>query len=209
MVDAWYRELSSFIINWVIPFGLINLGKMQDANSYAISVNTIGKYFLGEIETLPKIEAPSESSILVQPNFEIVFMGPDPAAEVQIGQFSDRLSSGVGTLFKISHSSILKSTSIGFDAEYVLKTLKNLSEKPVPSNVKEQIKNWSAQCRMVSIKKRVLFTCPDKETALKIKASGKDKVEQISDTVIAVADSKFAKTLAKKLEAKGIFKKSE
>ncbi len=209
MVDAWYRELSSFIINWVIPFGLINLGKMKDANSYAISVNTIGKYFLGEIETLPKIEAPSVSSILVQPNFEIVFMGPDPAAEVQIGQFSDRLASGVGTLFKISRSSILKSTSIGFDAEFVLRTLKNLSEKPLPSNVKEQIKNWSAQCRMVNIKKRILFTCPDKETALKIKASGKDKVEQISDTVIAVADSKFAKTLAKKLEAKGIFKKSE
>ncbi len=209
IVNAWHRDLRTFILNTAIPYGLIDLGEIKNTNNVAISVNDIGLYFLGKQKTLPQPKTPIESSILIQPNFEIVFMGPDPAAEVQIGQFSDRLGSGIGTLFKISRISILKSTSIGLGAEYVLKTLEDLSPKQVPSNVREQIKNWSAQCRMVSIKNRILFTCPDKETALKIKASGKDKVEQISDTVIAVSDRKFANTLAKKIETKGIFRKSE
>lgn len=52
----------------------------------------------------------------------------------------------------------------------------------------------------------ILFTCPDRETALQIKSSGGEKVEQISDTVIAVSDKNFAKALEKKLNKKGIFR---
>ena len=82
-----------------------------------------------------------------------------------------------------------------------------LSHKPVPPNVTEQVKNWISQCRIVSISTKILFTCPDRETALQIKSSGGEKVEQISDTVVAVSDRKYAKVLEKKLEKKGIFKK--
>jgi len=143
---------------------------------------------------------------MIQPNFDIVFMAPNPGAEVKLGQFCERLGSGIGTLFKISRTSILKGASIDLDAEYTLGALAKVSNKPVPQNVKEQIKNWSAQCRKVSISTRILFTCPDKETALQIKSSGGNKVEQISDTVIAVSDRKFVRVLEKKLEKKGIFK---
>ncbi|MCK5134131.1 MAG: hypothetical protein KAR40_18535 [Candidatus Sabulitectum sp.] len=76
----------------------------------------------------------------------------------------------------------------------------------VSQNVKEQVKNWASQCRKVSISTRILFTCPDKETTLQVKSSGGNKVEQISDTVIAVSDRKFVKVLEKKLEKKGIFR---
>ncbi len=209
MITTWHKDLQDFIVKIAIPYGLMDMGEIKNTDSFAISVNDIGRYFLGERDTLPQTKTQVEDSILIQPNFEIVFMGSDPAAEVQIGQFCDRLGSGIGTLFKISRASIIKCASIGLDAEYILKTLEKLSPKPVPSNVKEQIKNWSAQCRKIRIENRILFICPDKETALKVKSSGGDKVEQISDTIISISDRKFANTLAKKLEGKGIFRESE
>ncbi len=209
MVNEWYRNLQSFIINTAIPFGMLNIGRVEGSNQHVIEVNDVGHYFLGEKNTLPVTEDTCGNAIIVQPNFEIVFLGPDPAAEVQIGQFSDRLGSGIGTLFRLSRTSILQGASIGLDAGCILNTLEGLSEKPVPPNVKEQIKNWSAQCRRVTITTRVLFICPDGETALKVKSSGGDKVELISDTVVAVSDRKFAKTLANKLEKKGIFRNTD
>lgn len=205
MVDAWLKELQGFILNEAIPYGLINLGMIKDTGYYAISLTDAGLYFLDELDALPESEKPC-NSIMIQPNFDIVFMAPNPGAEVKLGQFCERLGSGVGTLFKISRNSILRSVSIGLDAKYTLEALAEVSNKPVPQNVKVQVKNWAAQCRKVSISTRILFTCPDKETALQVKSSGGDKVEQISDTVIAVSDRKFVKVLEKKLEKKGIFK---
>lgn len=161
---------------------------------------------IGELDTLPESKS-SDNSILIQPNFEIVFMAQNPRAEVKLGQFCERLGSGMGTLFRISRKSILKGASNGLDSEFILNAMHEVSHKPVPANVTEQVKNWISLCRLVSISTKILFTCPDKVTALQVKSSGGDKVEQISDTVIAVSDRKFAGALEKKLEKKGIFRK--
>ncbi len=206
MVNSWLKELETFMVNKLLPYGLINLGKMEDTDDYYIfSLTDIGRYFFGELHSLPEVIKPT-GLILIQPNFDIVFMSQDPKAEVKLGQFCERLGSGIGTLFKLTRSSVLKGASNGLDVNSVLSVMDELSNKAVPTNVKEQVKNWMSQCRIVSISTKVLFTCPDKETALQIKSSGGDKIEQISDTVIAVPDTKFAKTLEKKLEKKGIFR---
>jgi len=205
IANAWLGVLKRYIVNMAIPYGLLSVGKINDDDHYAISLTDAGLYFIGELEELPEADQ-SGDSILIQPNFEIVFMAQNPGAEVRLGQFCERLSSGIGTLFKISRKSILGGASQGLDHEFVLSALADVSHKPIPPNVAEQIKNWISQCRKVSISTRILFTCPDRETALQVKSSGGNKVEQISDTVIAVSDRKFAKALEKKLEKKGIFK---
>lgn len=205
MANSWLSVLKGFIINKAIPYGFINLGEIDDDGHYAISLTDIGLYFIGELKTLPEV-GHSGDFILIQPNFEIVFMAQNPRAEVKLGQFCERLGSGIGTLFIISRKGILEGASNGLDAEYVLDTMVELSHKPVPPNVAEQVKNWISQCRKVSISTKILFQCPDRETALQVKSSGGDKVEHISDTVVAVSDRKFAKALEKKLEKKGIFR---
>lgn len=206
MINSWSRVLQSFIANKAIPCGFINLGKIDDDGSHAISLTDAGLYVIGELDTLPESKS-SDNSILIQPNFEIVFMAQNPRAEVKLGQFCERLGSGMGTLFRISRKSILKGASNGLDSEFILNAMHEVSHKPVPANVTEQVKNWISLCRLVSISTKILFTCPDKVTALQVKSSGGDKVEQISDTVIAVSDRKFAGALEKKLEKKGIFRK--
>ena len=206
MINFWLRSLHRFMVSKATPYGMLNVSPIHGKDDYAISLSDAGLFFTGNLKKLP-VAKESNHSILVQPNFEIVFMTQNPRAEVKLGQFCERLSSGIGTLFKITRSSVLKAASRDLSAAYVLDTMEELSHKPVPPNVTEQVKNWISQCRIVSISTKILFTCPDRETALQIKSSGGEKVEQISDTVIAVSDKKFAKALEKKLEKKGIFKK--
>ena len=206
MIDFWSHSLKRFLINIIIPYGILNIGKNDDTNKHSVSLSKAGLFFTGNLKKLPT-EKKSANTILIQPNFEIVFMAQNPRAEVKLGRFCERLDSGVGTLFRISRKSILKAASNGLDSKSVLNDMAEVSHKPVPPNVAEQVKNWMSQCRQVSISTKVLFTCPDRETALHVKSSGGDKVEQISDTVIAVSDRQLAKTLEKKLEKKGIFRK--
>ncbi|MCK5034908.1 MAG: helicase-associated domain-containing protein, partial [Candidatus Sabulitectum sp.] len=206
MIHFWLHSLQSFIVRKAIPYGMLNISPICGEDDYAISLSDAGLFFTGNLKKLP-VAKQSGDSVLIQPNFEIVFMTQNPTAEVKLGQFCERLGSGIGTLFKITSSSVLKAASHGLNAEYVLDTMAELSHKPVPPNVTEQVKNWISRCRIVSISTKILFTCPDRETALQVKSSGGEKVEHISDTVIAVSDKKFAKALEKKLEKKGIFKK--
>jgi len=205
MINFWLRSFQKFIIWKAIPLGLLKIGLIPEERDYAISLSDEGLFFTENLKRLPAIKQ-SDSSILIQPNFDIVFMSQNPRAEVKLGQFCERLNSGIGTLFKITRTSIQKGASIGLTVEYVLGVMTELSNKTVPPNVTEQVKNWISQCKKIAISTKVLFTCPDIETALQIKSSGKDKVEQITDTIIAVSDKKYAKSLEKKLKKMGIFR---
>jgi len=206
MINKWIVMLRSNLIHWVIPMGLLNIGRIKEADEFAFILNDYGLFFAGKSDEIPE-RASEAVEIVVQPNFDIVFMAAAPSAEVQLGRFSRRVGRGMGTLFKLTRESVVRATAGGLDFDSIMKSLSEFSSKPIPPNVTEQIRNWVSQCRKISISTKILFTCPDRETALQVvSAAGKDKAEQLSDTVVAISDKKYAKALAKKLEKKGIFR---
>ncbi len=84
----------------------------------------------------------SGASIIVQPNFEIVFLVPSPAAEAQLGRFCERVGREVGVLFRITKQSIQRAAASGLGDDQVIGPLESHARSELPPNVRHEIKGW-------------------------------------------------------------------
>jgi len=82
------------------------------------------------------------ASIIVQPNFEIVFLVPSPAAEAQLGRFCERVGREVGVLFRITKQSIQRAAASGLGDDQVIGPLESHARSELPPNVRHEIKGW-------------------------------------------------------------------
>ena len=199
----WREILSKFIVRRLATMGAIELGLTQD-QQVCVALTDWGRYHLGKTDTfeLPTQEA---QDVLVQANFEVVFLGSHASAEAEIGRFAARVGKGMGTLFKISKASILQAAELGLTAEQVLSTLEKVTTKAIPANISREITGWFAACRQIRIKSTILIHCPDEETAMKIQALGKRDVTPLTPQILEVSSVKAKKTLLGKLRKQGIF----
>lgn len=205
IIDYWKDRLMSFMSNVMLPLGCFSLGTDQTSGQTVLSLSSNGKFLLGKLNSLQTHENNSPN-IIVQPNFEIVFLNSFASAEARLVRLAQRVGIGVGTLFRLTRESIFNAVENGMDASAIIQTLTDVSCKPLPGNVEEQLKSWVKQCRHISVSHPVMLQCPDKETALRIKSAGGKKVTVISDTVLTFSNRKDLKPLMKKLNKKGIFR---
>lgn len=202
--DAWFSVLHHFLILRLLPYGGARMGRMEDGD-VAFSVTPVGHYLLGATDELV-YETGTEGEVVVQPDFEVVFLSPAPRLEVEMVRFAERTGTGVGALFRITRASVLRAAEQGLTTEQVLATLGAVSRTDLPANVARQIRDWIGATRHVRIRPTVLLECPDADTALRIKAFGGDSVTTITPTLLRLDDSPAAtKTLVKRIREKGIF----
>lgn len=133
-----------------------------------------------------------------------MFMGPAPAAEARLAAFCERTGSGVGTVFKITQTSVLAAASAGLAADQILAILDEVSSVPVPDNVATEIRTWHGRQRTVAVEQVLLIRCEDEETAARVRSILKSKVELVGPTVLAVKGGTRAQTLVKHLSERGI-----
>ncbi len=182
---AWGSAVHNFVRSRLFPLGAVRVGHQKDGISIAIT--PVGRYYLGQ-STEWQWAAPTDSQVIVQPNFEVTFLGESPAAEAEIAGFAERRNQKMGALFQITKKSIFAAAVAGMTAESVLEVLDRVSTRPVPANVKREIQGWFAQCRKVSIEPAILIRCPDRETALRVAGVAKPFVTPVSDTVLEYRD---------------------
>lgn len=208
MEELWCADLKDYMERIMIPRGLLSStyisveGREQPELVFTLSES--GRYFTGELDDI-LFEDGENPVVTVQPDFRVFFSGSRPAAMASIGKFADRTGLMEGNLLKLTSSSIYRAVGKGMGLDEILKTLTKTSDKVVPPAVVQQITLWVSECRRVSAETRVLITCPDEETALKVMASSGNKAVQLSETVIAVPDRKYLKKVEKLLGNKGIF----
>jgi hypothetical protein len=150
----------------------------------------------------------AQGQLVVQPNFDIVFLSSSPLAEAALARFAERKGRGVGALFAITKKSVHSAAGSGMTATAVLETLERLSAKPIPANVAREIAGWFNQCRRITVRSAVLIHCPDADTAARVvTASGKQAVA-LTDTVVELTDARAKNVLLRKLHGLGIFAES-
>jgi len=201
----WISMLKTFIVTRLFLLGGIYVGWLKDGR-VCFSMRNIGRYLLGQADDFEYGHA-EKGAIIVQPNFEVVFLSPSPSTELEIGRFAEKTGSGerVGVLFKITRKSIIKAASAGLTYQYVIEKLKPVSQKDIPGNVDHEIREWFQQCRQVSMRTSLLIHCPDPETAARVLAVGGRNAGKLTDTVVELKDISGQKTLVRKLRASGIF----
>jgi hypothetical protein len=200
--QLWSDVVRGFLRSRLFPLGGVRLGKGKEGLSIAIT--PAGRYFLGQTKQWQWAGA-TDSQVIVQPNFEVTFLGEAPGAEAEIGRFAERRGRQLGALFQITKKSIFAAAAVGMTAENVLEILERVCKREVPSNVRREIHGWFAQCRKVCFESVMLIRCPDRETALRIVGLAKGSAVALNDTVLEYKDpGKQRPWLIKKLKQMGV-----
>jgi len=199
---AWVWVVREYLRIRLLPIGAVRLGKGKQGTSIAIT--PVGRYFLGQSQ---QWQSPggTVSQVIVQPNFDVTFLGESPAAEAEIARFAERRSRGLGALFRITKKSIFAAAAAGLTAENALDVLDRFCTQAAPANVRREIQGWFAQCRKVTFESAILIRCPDRETALKVLGLSKGAATPLNETVLAYKDpGKQRPALIKRLKDMGV-----
>jgi hypothetical protein len=202
---AWASLLMGFLFLRLAPFAGARLG-LLDEDRLAFGLTDAGRYLLGARDDFELAPEPGGGEVVVQPDFEIVFLAPAPRAEAELGRIAERTGAGVGALFRLTRASVLRAAEQGMSAAKVLETLETVSRGGVPANVARQVRDWMNAVRTIRIAPAVLIQCPDPETAARVRAMGGAHVTEVSPTLLRLdADTKTRAALVKRLRDKGIF----
>lgn len=201
--EHWARLLLLVTGQVLLPLGGIETG-IDDEDRVGLRLTDLGAWILGRRRDLPVAPAdPGAPSILVQPNFDVVFLAPSPGEEAAIAPFAERRGRGVGTLFSITRASCFAAASSGMSADEALGVLERVSKKGLPGNVALEMRSWFAQARVVEMRRAEIIVCPDEETTTKVLAIGGARVRLLSERVIEVVRGRSQ--LARALREKGVF----
>jgi Helicase conserved C-terminal domain len=199
---AWSSLLADFLRLRLLPLGAAKLG-LQDDGALSFALTEVGQYLVGAQKDFDLEQ--SSARVVVQPNFDVVFLAAAPRAESEIGRFAERKGRHIGTLFKITRRSILAAAAAGLASDDVLETLRQCCSGDIPPNVEREISGWCAQCRRVSLRRTMLIDCQDAETAVRVLGVVGQKATRLSETIIELHDSKAQPALARKLREMGVF----
>lgn len=205
----WQHHVRMFFSDSLLELGAISLGTTAaepDPRNMTVAITPIGRYLLGEQSALASIPAAASApGVLIQPNFDIVFLAPDYEAELLLAPFCERTGQGVGAVFKLTRQSVYAAVGSGQKPDDMLAALKSAAAKGVPENVEHELNSWGRACKRIDARRSLVLKCPDPHTAALVrKAAGKDG-ELLAECVVEFKSGKIASDVKKKLVNLGIF----
>jgi hypothetical protein len=203
----WGELVGAFLVYRLAALGGARLGRTAEGVP-CFALTEAGRYLLGAAEGFEYGHA-GEGEVVVQPNFEVVFLAPAPRVEAQLARFAERVGAGVGVLFRLTRASIHAAAEAGMSEAQVVEALRAAAPRGIPANVARQLRDWFSGVRLVRMRPAILLECPDAETAARVRGAAGKQVVRITDTVLELpgAEAKDRAALLKKLRAAGVFVK--
>lgn len=200
-------ELERFLTTRLVPLGAVALGRHR-AGSVSVRLTEAGRFFLGLSSSFRLEDNTPEGKVVVQPNFEVVFLGPNLAAESSFAVFSERISktssAPTGSLFRITRASIQKAAHAGATLAGIFQSIESATDKPLPANVRAEIEGWVEGRKHYRITPATLVRCPSREVALRVHSALPNATTVLSDTVLELTD-RITPAMRRKLEKEGLF----
>lgn len=204
---AWRRVLSSSIAWRMIPLGGVALGAPRPGSKDpTIALTSVGRYVIRTTDDLdlPEEEAPN-ARILVQPNFDVVFLAPAPAIESLLAPFAERVGHGAGTLFHLTRDAAMRAAAAGLGGKEALERLTRANDGPLPANVSRSVNDWFSRVRIVGAASALLLKCPDEETANRLEAAVGARAARLGPQVVEIESLDVLRRIKNKLATEGIF----
>ena len=195
--------LTGFLTQRLLPLGGVKVGA-NDRGEFCFALTSAGRYLLGSAEDF-EIGAEAAGQVVIQPNFEVVFLGPNGKAESEFARFAERKGRHVGTLFRITKAGIQTAAAVGLTRERIMDTLKEHATSALPKNVEREIAGWFGQYRQVTARQAMVIDCPDAETATRVLSAAGKHVTRLSPTTLELRATKPTPALLRKLRESGIF----
>jgi hypothetical protein len=203
--DVWGRMLSSFFSSRLLGLGGATVG-LHESGKICFKLTDVGRYVLGAADTFD-YGSDEAADIVIQPNFDVVFMGAAPSVEAELARFSERVGVAPGRVFRITRRSVLAAAEAGAGVGDVIGALARASSRPVPKNVQHEIAGWMGAVRRATSRRTELLECTDAEVAARIVALLGSDVRQLTPVIIELPDQPRAAraSMLKKLRAGGVF----
>ena len=196
---------TSTMILW--SWGGLRVGSMPAYDDgevdLALGLTPLGAYLLGLEAEFPATPS-ARARVIVQPNFEIVFMHADPGAEAELAPFCERLGRGVGTLFRITRTSVARAAAAGMPQGALLDTLMRLVAEAIPANVLTEIRAWHDRQRVLVLERPWILRCGDAQTAERVLSVGSRFLEPLTDDTLALRPGQKPAAVAKALAPHGV-----
>lgn len=203
--QLWSQSLLTLLTDVMMPVGGIEVG--FDGERRSVRLNEIGRYMLGLIDDFT-YEAPAEGEVIVQPDFEVLFMGPAPAAEARIAPLAERTGQRMGTMFRLTRKSVQDAAGAGITKDRALADLESISARPLPENVRRQLADWFDATASVKLREAWIVDAPDRDTADRVESVGGKQVRRLAPTTLEVTVTKSNQSaLRRKLKDAGVFVK--
>jgi hypothetical protein len=146
MEELWKSFLGIFLGRCLLSLGGAEAGLAADGRP-GFRLTDAGRRLLGlpREALLPADEAgrSDETPLVVQPNFEVIFLSPSAEAEAELGRFCERIGRGIGVLFRISRPALQRAASAGIGPQQVISLLSRRSRNPLPANVEHEVRGWA------------------------------------------------------------------
>ncbi len=208
---SWTAVIESLCVENLLPLGGLDLAQSTEVkNAVLARLTPVGRVLLG-LDGPDLLDAEQEAAptgaIIVQPNFDVVFLGPAPQAQAVLGAFAQRTgpAGGVGTLFRITKKSVVSAAATGRSAQQIQTDLQSITDKPVPDNVLREITHWAGSVRHVTARQATVIQAPDADTALRVKSALGNKAERVGDTTLVLTTKTLTSAMRERLKKDGVF----
>ena len=211
--EQWKGTLAAFFFRRLVALGGVTLGRLVSGR-VGFRLTQAGRYLLKDTDQFEFDAAKDTGEVLVQPNFEIVFLAPSVEVQLQARAYAEPTAAlegpdSVGTLFVLRRESVQRAVRAGRDADGIVASLRRLSKHPLPDNVQRQVAAWAAEVRWIDVRPAVVVDCGDAETAARVLAAVGKNGRQLSATAVELpAGKKLTAAIRKKLGSAGIFVRS-
>lgn len=201
----WRNALARFLIDRLVAFGGAELGRLG-ADDIAVRLTDVGRYLLGAADDFEYGSA-DIADVVVQPNFDIVFLGVAPSVEASLARLADRIGRAPGLVFRITRASVLRAAESGLSADDLIAALTAASSKPLPTNVRREIAGWLASVRRATLRAIEVITCDSSASADRVAELLGNKAMRLSELMFEMpaATPAARAALLKKLRAAGVF----
>lgn len=137
--DVWNKR----IIRMLKHLGMLCCGQDQESDETWFQMTKLGQELLTQdAARLPEETNARTSSLIVQPNFEVMVTVPGTGVEAVLAEFADLSSSGSLRIYRILERTVYRGLAKGYNIRRFLEVLQKSGIGPVPGNVERTIGEW-------------------------------------------------------------------
>jgi hypothetical protein len=206
--EAGRALIVSFILRRLIPLGCVRTAIDAEGRLCVARGRRLDAYFGHEVDRADLAPAADAAArVVVQPDFSVIVIGPNPSAVAELLPFCERTKGGGGQgamILKITRESVIRAAGNGLHPAEVAGRLRRHASIEVPANVLHEVREWSNWVRRVTPATLAVLRCPDRDAADRVMSALRNRAERLNDTLVAL-DRELTPAERGKLRAQGIF----
>jgi hypothetical protein len=163
--------------------------------------------YFGDPYEIPPSAMGTSSKVIVQPDFSVLVIGPDPAPSADLAPFCERGRGHAGEgaiIYKLTRESVTRGAGQGLTAGQIIARLEKYASVAIPANVLSEIRDWVGRIRLVNVVPMTVIRCPDEEAVARVVTALGKHAERLSDTLAAIDMARLTPADRQKLKNHGI-----